>query len=71
MLVNGTRFLGPPIAGFLLGLTSEAACFAIDGLSFAALIGALLRARATAPLSAEGSIGDVFREGLHYVRHGS
>lgn len=67
MLVNGTRFVGPPIAGFLLGLTSEAACFAINGLSFAALIGALLRARATAPLGAEGSIGDVFREGLHYV----
>ena len=31
-------FIGPPIAGLLLGLTSEAFCFAINGFSFLALI---------------------------------
>jgi MFS family permease len=67
MLFNSGRFIGPPIAGLLLGLTSEAACFAINGLSFLALIAGVLFIRGTPPPKAKGSVGEVFREGLRYV----
>ena len=67
MLFNAGRFIGPPIAGLLLGLTSEAFCFAINGLSFLALIIGMLRVRITPPPRAQGSVGEVFREGLAYA----
>ena len=68
MLFNAGRFVGPPIAGLLLGLTSEAACFAINGFSFLALIVGILLVRVEAPPRAKGSVGEVFREGLRYAR---
>lgn len=67
MLFNSGRFIGPPIAGLLLGLTSEAACFAINGFSFLALIAGILLVQGTPPPKAKGSVGEVFREGLRYV----
>lgn len=67
MLFNSGRFIGPPLAGLLLGLTSEAACFAINALSFAALAVGVARIRVVPPPRAAGSIGEVFREGLRYV----
>lgn len=67
MLFNAGRFVGPPIAGLLLGLTSEAACFALNGFSFLALIWAILRGRSAPPPRAKGSVGEVFREGLAYA----
>lgn len=67
MLFNAGRFMGPPIAGLLLGLTSEAACFALNGFSFLALIWAILQARSAPPPRAKGSVGEVFREGLAYA----
>ena len=67
MLFNAGRFVGPPIAGLLLGLTSEAFCFAINGLSFLALIGGILCVRITPPPRARGSVGQVFREGVAYA----
>ena len=69
MLFNSGRFIGPPLAGLLLGLTSEAACFAINGLSFLALIIGLLFIKVTEPPRASGSMGEVFREGLDYAWH--
>ncbi len=69
MLFNSGRFIGPPLAGLLLGLTSEAACFAINGLSFLALIIGLLFIQVTEPPRASGSMGEVFREGLDYAWH--
>lgn len=67
MLFNAGRFIGPPIAGLLLGLTSEAACFAINGFSFLALIYAILVVRGLSPPRAKGSVGEVFREGFLYA----
>lgn len=67
MLFNSGRFVGPPIAGLLLGLTSEAFCFAINGFSFLALITAILVVRSTPPARAKGSVGEVFKEGLAYA----
>ena len=69
MLFNIGRSIGPPIAGLLLGLTSEAACFAINGVSFLALMIGLVYIEITAPPRASGSMGDVFREGVHYAWH--
>jgi len=67
MLFNAGRFIGPPLAGLLLGLTSEAMCFAINGFSFLALITALKLVRGEPPLRATGSVGQVFKEGLDYA----
>lgn len=67
MLFNSGRFIGPPLAGLLLGLTSEAACFAINALSFTALAVGVACIRVAPPPRAAGSIGEVFREGLRYV----
>jgi len=69
MLFNSGRFIGPPLAGLLLGLTSEAACFAINGLSFLALIVGLLFIKGIEPPRARGSMGEVFREGLAHAWH--
>ena len=67
MLFNSGRFIGPPLAGVLLALTSEAWCFALNGLSFLALLLGVLLIRIEAPPRAKGSTGAVFREGLDYV----
>jgi len=69
MLFNAGRFIGPPIAGLLLGLTSEAFCFAINGFSFLALIAAILVVRSQPPLRAKGSVGQVFKEGVLFAWH--
>ncbi|MCG2579195.1 MFS transporter [Dechloromonas sp. XY25] len=69
MLFNAGRFVGPPIAGLLLGLTSEAFCFAINGFSFLALISAICLVRGEPPKRAQGSVGQVFREGVRYAWH--
>ncbi len=67
MLFNTGRFIGPPVAGLLLALTSEAACFAINSLSFIALITALLLIKGGTDERATGSIAEVFREGVAYA----
>jgi MFS family permease len=45
MLVNAARVVGPALAGVLLAVTSEAACFALNALSFVAVFHALARIR--------------------------
>lgn len=67
MLFNAGRFVGPPLAGLLLGITSEAACFGINSLSFVALIVGLLRVEGIEPPRATGSMKQVFREGVDYA----
>ena len=69
MLFNIGRSIGPPIAGLLVGLTSEATCFAINGCSFLALMIGLVLIKSTAPPKATGSMREVFREGVHYAWH--
>ncbi|WP_422631668.1 MFS transporter [Pseudomonas farsensis] len=67
MLINAARFVGPPLAGALIALAGEAACFALTAVAFLALLGGLLKARATAAPKASGSTAQVFREGLEYM----
>lgn len=67
MAFNAGRFFGPPLAGLLLGLTSEAFCFVLNALSFSALAFGVWRIRVAASPRATGSTASVFREGLGYV----
>ena len=45
VMFNSGRLIGPAIAGVLLGIFSEAVCFAINAASFIAIIGALVAMR--------------------------
>jgi len=67
MLINAARFVGPPLAGGLIALAGEAACFALTAVAFLALLGGLLKVRGTAAPRASGSTAQVFREGLVYL----
>ncbi|RTL47530.1 MAG: MFS transporter [Rhodocyclaceae bacterium] len=66
-LFNSGRFIGPPIAGLLVGLTSEAFCFLLNAISFGALIFSLIRLEVAATPRATGAVGHVFREGVRYA----
>jgi MFS family permease len=67
MLYNMGRFIGPPIAGLLIGLTNEAFCFALNAVSFLALVFALKALQVEPTKRARGSMATVFREGLRYA----
>ncbi len=62
MVFNVGRMLGPAIAGALLVYVSEAWCFAINALSYAAIIGALLAMRL--PRAAPAAVTGVARQGF-------
>jgi MFS family permease len=69
-LMTGARVVGPALAGLLIVTTGYGWCFALDGVSYLAVVGALwrmrpaeMRAAAPAP-RAKGQI----RAGLRYMR---
>ena len=69
-MVNLARFLGPSIAGVVIAATNEGWCFLIDGVSYVAVIVALLRMNIAAPLERPvGHPGALhqFREGFSYA----
>lgn len=45
VLMNGTRLVGPSIGGLLIATMGEAACFAVNGVSYIAVLAALVRVR--------------------------
>jgi len=70
-MFNAARVLGPTFAGIVLAMLGPAWCFFLNGLSFLAVLGALLmmqmppfvpKPRTAAPLTQ-------LREGLHYIWH--
>lgn len=65
---NTARFVGPPVAGVLLAATSEGVCFAINAVSFLAVIAALLQVRVAPRALAAGALRGAFGTGLRYVR---
>jgi len=70
MLVNTARVVGPALAGVLIALTSEAVCFALNALSFVAVIVAIARMHWPAdarPISAVGWWAS-WVEGVRYAR---
>jgi MFS family permease len=65
-MVNLARLIGPSIAGVVIAATNEGWCFLIDGVSYVAVIVALLRMRIAA--SADAPI--VRRSARHQLREG-
>jgi MFS family permease len=63
MVFNVGRMVGPALAGVLLVYVSEAWCFAINAVSFAAIIGALLAMRLP-PAVAQGPAAGARPDGL-------
>lgn len=69
MLFTASRFIGPPLAGLLLGVSSEALCFFLNGLSYLALVTGLLLIHLRPAERAAGSYRHLLGEGLRYARH--
>ncbi|HEV7821616.1 MAG TPA: MFS transporter, partial [Burkholderiales bacterium] len=63
---NTARLLGPAAAGFVLAFFGEAACFAINALSYMATIYTLLAIHPRAPI--QGGTKTSLREGVRYLR---
>jgi MFS family permease len=68
-MFNGARLVGPPIAGILVGVAGEGICFLINGLSYLAVIFALLAMRFTPRERRGKGIGfwPELREGFAYT----
>lgn len=67
---NAARVLGPAVAGVLVATVGEAGCFAINALSFAAVIGSLLLMRPAPRVAPDGprpGVTETLREGLAYA----
>ncbi|HBC91734.1 MAG TPA: MFS transporter [Pelotomaculum sp.] len=71
-MFNGARLVGPSVAGILISLMGEGWCFLINGVSYFAVIIALLAMRIK-PFRIEGKQDNIFKnlvEGFAYVgRH--
>jgi MFS family permease len=69
-MVNAARLVGPSVAGVLIAVAGEGACFLIDGISYVAVIGALLRMRVAPfvePAGGRPALREHFREGFRYA----
>jgi MFS family permease len=66
---NGARFVGPALAGLLLGLTGPGVCFLVNVASYLAVLAALVAMRlpALARPSAGGRLLGGVREGIAYA----
>jgi MFS family permease len=67
-LFNASRLIGPTIAGILISLVGEGTCFLINGLSYSAVIVALLSMR-LAPLQARVAGEDFLKDLKAGVRY--
>lgn len=68
---NMSRLIGPALAGLALATVGAGWCFLLNGLSFLAVIAALLRMKLP-PFEAppqRGPLAAQVREGLRYIRH--
>ncbi len=69
-MVNAARLVGPSIAGLIIAATNEGWCFLIDGVSYVAVLAALLRMRIARPEATprgRRSAVHQFREGFDYA----
>jgi MFS family permease len=68
-IFNGARVVGPAIAGMLIGIVGEAACFFLNAASYLAVLFALARMDVVDPVRPrqEQPILAGFRSGLGYV----
>ena len=67
-MVNSARLIGPSIAGIVIALAGEGACFLIDGVSYLAVIGSLLLMKMTQSAVREHkNVWSELKEGFDYV----
>lgn len=68
-LFNGARLIGPAAAGILIAIIGEGTLFLINGLSYVAVIGALLAMRVApaAPAGERPAVVGALREGVSYA----
>jgi MFS family permease len=68
-MFNGARLVGPPLAGILVALAGEGICFLINGVSYLAVIFALLAMRFPARAAKRKMMGfwPELREGFAYT----
>jgi predicted MFS family arabinose efflux permease len=66
---NLSRAIGPAIAGLLLARAGTGACFAVNAISFLAVIVALVRIDLPAAPPSKGTLGESLRAGLRHVFH--
>ena len=68
-MVNGSRLIGPSIAGFVIAFGGEGYCFLIDGFSYLAVIMSLLlmRIETAGTRRADKNIWHDLKEGWQYV----
>jgi MFS family permease len=69
-LVNGSRIVGPAIGGALIAAVGEGWCFAIDAVSYVAVIGSLvaMRVRREDRATEVVPVGTALAAGFRYVR---
>ncbi|MBN1533144.1 MAG: MFS transporter [Spirochaetes bacterium] len=68
-IFNGSRLVGPAVAGVLIALWGEGVCFLVNGLSFIAVIAALVAMRVPERERVDHArrILDEMKEGFRYV----
>jgi MFS family permease len=68
-LVNAARLIGPSIAGVLIAAVGEGWCFAVDAVSYLAVVASLFAMRGIQPrpARARGGVLADFRDGFRYV----
>lgn len=69
-MIHSTRIVGPALAGFVIGIWGEPACFAVNAVSFIFLIVALIILDRTQLMKQEqngASIVSSIKEGLSYM----
>ena len=68
-VINGSRLIGPAVGGVLIGLLGEGICFLLNGISYIAVIIALLMMRVM-PQRGKGvkqKVWEDIRDGFQYV----
>lgn len=69
MIMHSARFVGPSIAGVVLAYAGETACFALNALSYLAVISALamMRVKPVAPRTRHTRLLEGLQQGLAYA----
>jgi MFS family permease len=69
-MVNIAKLLGPVLAAVIVALVGEGLCFALDAVSYLAVIASLLAIRVATPLprARGGRVAAELADGLRYVR---
>ncbi len=67
--INGSRFIGPTIGGVLIALLGEGYCFLLNGISYIAVLAALMMMKLTPFRPSENRQAILFelKEGIHYI----